>query len=87
MLVILGTRNPLALDLSSRMDEGSAVMDASLIPTPWEYDFSAVNNDIKMKKNRIIPDPEDTVFVVFILNLLIPKYAVYFISYNPVYLK
>jgi hypothetical protein len=34
-----------------------------------------------------MPDPEDTVFVVFILNLLIPKYAVYFISYNPACLK
>jgi hypothetical protein len=59
------------VDLSSRIDEASGVIETSLIPTPWA-NRSCPPDDMSITTNSKNTDPEDVFRKVFILNLLIP---------------
>ena len=84
-VVILGARNPLSVDCSSRIEEAFGVMEVSLIPTPWPNDLAPPGiPDIRIINNTIAEGAENALFpVCHLLFLEIPEdvFRVVFILY------
>ena len=55
VVVNRGGKNPRRVDLSSKIDDPSGVIDISLIPTPCEYDnpYGSMNEKM-MNKKRLL---------------------------------